>query len=160
MSTLSQPTSSTPVQVLTPEAHDFSLVLGGPLYQLFRRAHLTGSALELLRRRIVFISLFAWLPLLILSIAEGHAWGREVAMPFLHDVDVHVRFLVALDATTGKVAWERKVEDWKTGYYMTLAQCQASVSGLGGFCKPSPWYDGKPVRTPEDGPPPRRRRRS
>jgi hypothetical protein len=36
-------------------------------------------------------------------------------------------------------------------YYVTLAQCQATVSGLGGFCKPSPWYDGKPVRTPEDG---------
>jgi hypothetical protein len=35
-------------------------------------------------------------------------------------------------------------------YYMTLGQCQASVSGLGGWCKPSPWYDGKPVRTPED----------
>ncbi len=28
---------------------DFSLVLGGPLYQLLRRAHLTGGALELLR---------------------------------------------------------------------------------------------------------------
>ncbi|MCX7312870.1 MAG: DUF3551 domain-containing protein [Hyphomicrobiales bacterium] len=36
-------------------------------------------------------------------------------------------------------------------YYMTVAQCQATVSGLGGWCKPSPWYDGKPVRTPEDG---------
>jgi hypothetical protein len=35
-------------------------------------------------------------------------------------------------------------------YYMTLGQCQASVSGRGGWCKPSPWYDGKPVRTPED----------
>ena len=44
-------------------------------------------------------------------------------------------------------------------YYMTIAQCQASVSGLGGWCKPSPWYDGKPVRTPEDGPPPRRKKR-
>ncbi len=36
-------------------------------------------------------------------------------------------------------------------YYMTIAQCQQSVSGLGGWCKPSPWYDGKPVTTPEDG---------
>ena len=44
-------------------------------------------------------------------------------------------------------------------YYMTIAQCQASVSGLGGWCKPSPWYDGKPVRTPEDGPLPRRKKK-
>ena len=29
--------------------------------------------------------------------------------------------LVALDAKTGKVAWQAKVEDWKTGYYMTMA---------------------------------------
>jgi alcohol dehydrogenase (cytochrome c) len=29
--------------------------------------------------------------------------------------------LVALDAKTGKVAWEAPVEDWKTGYYMTMA---------------------------------------
>ncbi len=29
--------------------------------------------------------------------------------------------LVALDAKTGKVAWESQVEDWKTGYYMTMA---------------------------------------
>lgn len=29
--------------------------------------------------------------------------------------------LVALDARTGKVVWETKVEDWKTGYYMTMA---------------------------------------
>ena len=29
--------------------------------------------------------------------------------------------LVALDAKTGKVAWEAKIEDWKQGYYMTMA---------------------------------------
>ena len=81
---------------LTAEPYDFSLVLGGPLYQIFRRARLSGSTLELLRRRVVVISLFAWLPLLILSILEGRAWGSGVEMPFLYDVDVHVRFLIAL----------------------------------------------------------------
>ena len=40
---------------------EFSLVLGGPLYQLFRRAHLSGDALELLWRRIFFLSAIAWL---------------------------------------------------------------------------------------------------
>ena len=32
-------------------------------------------------------------------------------------------------------------------YYLTLDQCRASVSGIGGFCKESPWYDGLPVST-------------
>src|SRR6185295_8940777 len=88
--------SQTPAGNPAAEPYDFSLVLGGPLYQLFRRAHLSGDTLELLRRRIVVIALFAWLPLLVLSVVEGYAWGRGVTMPFLHDVDAHVRFLIAL----------------------------------------------------------------
>ena len=78
------------------EPQDFSLVLGGPLFQLLRRSHLSGNALELVRQRILVISLLAWLPLLVLSALEGHALGGNVAVPFLLDIDVHVRFLVAL----------------------------------------------------------------
>ena len=37
------------------ERQDFSLVLGGPLFQLLRRMHVSGDALELVRRRIVVI---------------------------------------------------------------------------------------------------------
>jgi hypothetical protein len=77
------------------EAPDFSLVLGGPLYQIFRRAHLAGPALELLRRRVLVISLFAWLPLAVLSAIEGHLLGSQ-SLDFLHDIESHVRFLVAL----------------------------------------------------------------
>ena len=79
-----------------PKDGDFSLVLGGPLYQLFRRAHLSGDGLELIRRRLVFLTAIAWVPLLVLSAWEGHAWDGGVAVPFLRDFDVHVRFLVAL----------------------------------------------------------------
>ena len=87
---------TTPEDSFLKEADDFSLVLGGPLYQLWRRAHLAGDTLELLRRRIIVIALVAWLPLLVLSVVEGHAWGSGVTMPFLYDVEVHVRFLIAL----------------------------------------------------------------
>ena len=84
------------VAALRPDSPDFSLVLGGPLYQLLRRAHMAGNALELMRRRVVVISLFAWVPLLVLSALEGRAWGGAVAVPFLRDWDTHARFLVAL----------------------------------------------------------------
>jgi len=86
-----------------PEAADprgFSIVLGGPLYQLLRRAHFTGDALELVRRRILAISLLAWLPLAVLSLIDGDAL-RGVAVPFLQDVEVHVRFLVAVPLLVG-----------------------------------------------------------
>lgn len=75
---------------------DFSLVQGGPLFQLYRRMHLSGDALELLRRRIVIIPLFAWLPLMFLSMLEGHAFGGAIKIPFLYDVEAHLRFLIAL----------------------------------------------------------------
>ena len=75
---------------------DFSLVLGGPLYQLLRRTHLADDALMLQRRRIVVISLIAWLPLLVLAALGGRLFGSAVAVPFLLDVDVHVKFLVAM----------------------------------------------------------------
>ena len=75
---------------------DFSLVLGGPLFQFLRRAHLAGGAMELLLRRILVISLFAWLPLLVLSALEGQALGGTAAVSFLLDVEVHNKFLVVV----------------------------------------------------------------
>jgi len=78
------------------EPDDFSLVLGGPLYQLWRRSRLAGSALEMVRRRIVVMVLITWLPLLVLSMVEGRAWGTAVELPFLKDVEMQLRLLLAL----------------------------------------------------------------
>jgi hypothetical protein len=99
------------MRTLTPKAADgtgllghptdFSLVLGGPLFQLLRRAHLADDALMLARQRIIVISLLAWLPLLVLSVLEGRALGSSVAVPFLRDVEVHIRYLVALPLLIG-----------------------------------------------------------
>jgi hypothetical protein len=49
-----------------------------------------------MRRRIIVISMFSWVPLLVLSILEGRALGGSAAVPFLLDVEAHVRFLVAI----------------------------------------------------------------
>src|SRR5271154_2537245 len=75
---------------------DFSLVLGGPLFHLYRRMHLSLDGLELLRRRMLVITLFAWLPLLFLSVLDGHSLGGAIKIPFLYDVEAQVRFLIAL----------------------------------------------------------------
>ena len=75
---------------------DFSIVIGGPLFQALRRVHLSDDALELVRRRVIVLASLAWLPLLLLSILDGKAWGSTVRVPFLYDIDAHVRFLVAL----------------------------------------------------------------
>jgi hypothetical protein len=81
--------------VRAPPVEDFSLVLGGPLYQLLRRARLSDDVLELQRRRVIVLSVLVWLPLLLLTAASGHLLGGA-QVPFLYDVEVHARFLLAL----------------------------------------------------------------
>jgi hypothetical protein len=83
-------------QTPLPELPDFSLVVGGPLYQLWRRLFLAGPALELLARRMIGIPSVAWLPLLLLTAYEGFAIGHAVRVPFLYDLEVHARYLVAI----------------------------------------------------------------
>ena len=76
--------------------YDFSLILGGPLFQLLRRTRLSGNALELVRQRTVAIVAVAWLPLLVLSIVERQAWGPGGGVFFLRDIEANARFLIAL----------------------------------------------------------------
>ena len=76
------------------EESDFSLVLGGPVFHFFRRSHLAGDGLELLHRRLLIITMTAWLPMLFLT-AVSSSTGA-VRLSFLHDVQVQVRFLIAL----------------------------------------------------------------
>src|SRR5215470_11335529 len=91
-----QPNLSTLSEVYqSGEPEDFSLVLGGPLFQFLRKAHLEGDALELLHRRIIASVVLIWLPLLLLSMF-GSALGSSGQISFFHDIEVHVRFLVAL----------------------------------------------------------------
>src|ERR1700745_3218309 len=79
------------------EPPDFSVVLGGPLFQFLRRAHLEGDHLQLLRRRLIFFTGITWLPLFLLAVANPFA-GSTGRISFLPDIEVHTRFLVALPA--------------------------------------------------------------
>ncbi len=95
-------------------AHDFSLMLGGPLHQLFRKSHLSGDAGEHLQWRVVVISLIAWLPLLILASSE-----KAGLISFLKDVEVHARLLVALPILT---AGELVVNWWTRSAVRTFVK--------------------------------------
>lgn len=81
---------------MSDPTEDFSLALGGPFYRILCWAHLSNDALKLVRQRVIVLTLLAWLPLLLLSIFEGHVLTGSVAVPFLMDFEVHLRFLVAL----------------------------------------------------------------
>jgi hypothetical protein len=82
------------------EIPDFSLVLGGPLFQLLRKSNLAGTATELLQRRIFASILLTWLPLFLLA-TLGAGLGHTGRISFFHDIEAHVRFLVALPILIG-----------------------------------------------------------
>jgi hypothetical protein len=64
---------------------DFSLILGGPLYQLFLRLRMAKPPLDLLTRRMIIMPLIAWLPLLLMSTLGGQVVAG-IMVPFLSDL--------------------------------------------------------------------------
>ena len=75
-------------------ADSSSLVTGGPFYRVVR-----GMGLSERRRtstRVALWLLLTWLPLLLLCMAEGTAWGSKVRIPLIYDYSIYGRFLVAL----------------------------------------------------------------
>ena len=66
------------------------------MHWLLVRLRHAGSERRLVLRRALAAVLISWLPLLLLSLMEGRAWGRHIEIPFLRDFAVNVRFLVAV----------------------------------------------------------------
>ena len=77
------------------EQLDFSLVQGGPLFQLLVRTRLLRPPTDFLARRIAVVVLVAWMPLLVLTVLSGQAFGGS-RVPFLSDLGAHARLLVAV----------------------------------------------------------------
>jgi len=78
------------------DAGEFSLVHGGPLFQLLLRSRLSSDSLTLVARRIAVFVLITWVPLLALAAHDGHLLGGAVAIPFLLDGETDIRFLVVV----------------------------------------------------------------
>ena len=76
---------------------EFSLFVGGPLYQMLSRTKSAGPVLQMLRRQTIASVLLCWAPLAVLSLAQGHFSGG-INLSFLRDIETHVRFLVSLPA--------------------------------------------------------------
>jgi len=75
---------------------EFSLVVGGPLFQILRRARLCNDAMTLLHWRVIVLTSICWVPPLLLAAIQGDLLGGKVAVPFLLDFELHIRFLIAL----------------------------------------------------------------
>ena len=70
--------------------------LGDGLFAgLLRLARLDDNSAKGVRRRVVVVALLAWLPLLLLATAQGQLLQGAV-VPFVRDIEVHVRLLVVI----------------------------------------------------------------
>src|SRR5271168_849509 len=75
---------------------DFSLIVGGPLYQLLLRSGLLQPPLAFLQRRVLALTVIAWVPLALLSAIDGRLLPGHGVGSFLYGVECHVRLLVVL----------------------------------------------------------------
>jgi len=75
---------------------DFSLVLGGPFFQLLRKVHLEGSHLELIKRRLIVFVLITFAPLLTLTLIDNTALPGSTGLSFLSHADVYAKFLFSI----------------------------------------------------------------
>jgi hypothetical protein len=89
-------TSAGPSEASPAALHEFSLVNGGMLNQFWRRTRRSGDALQWVPRRALVAAVLTWVPLLLLSMTEGNAWGDGVPLTFLKDVETHLRLLIAV----------------------------------------------------------------
>jgi hypothetical protein len=75
-------------------ADNCSLVTGGPFYRALRGMGLFEPHRTV--NRVVAWLVVTWVPLLVLTLAKGTAWGDKVKIPLLQDYSIYGRFLVAL----------------------------------------------------------------
>lgn len=77
-------------------AEDFSLVSRGATHRLLIRMGLAGEKRWRLVRKVIAAFVVAWVPLLILCLIQGQAYGTQCEITFLRDFAVNVRFLIAV----------------------------------------------------------------
>src|ERR1700727_2473460 len=99
-------------QVSSRIAEDFSITDGGPMYRLLDRLEHAKDKRGRVVLRAVVIAAITWLPLLVLSLIHGSAWGRQLKIPFLRDFAVTARLLVAVPILV--LAESRIDRRWRT----------------------------------------------
>jgi hypothetical protein len=78
----------------TPDA--FNLVRGGISNRIAERLGLATRKASRRSLKVALLLVVTWVPLLVLSLASGHVTGTHIHVPFLHDPEVHARFLIVL----------------------------------------------------------------
>lgn len=87
---------STESPIRCSAAENFSLVQGGLTHRLAIRLRLADRTKSFPLREVLVAISITWLPLLILTLIEGSAYGHGIKISFLGDYSTNIRFLVTL----------------------------------------------------------------
>lgn len=87
---------SEPGQSDASSSSEFPIFTGGPLYRLQQRIRVIRPGERRLGLAALYALLVAWVPMMLLSAAEGLAIGPTRLESFLMDFEVNVRFLVTV----------------------------------------------------------------
>jgi hypothetical protein len=75
---------------------EFNLVRGGLSSHIADRFGLATRKASRRSLKVALLLVVTWVPLLLLSLVSGHVTGAHLKVPFLHDPEVHARFLIVL----------------------------------------------------------------
>jgi hypothetical protein len=76
-----------------PNPRHHSLVRGGYSFHVARRMGFEPATMPRRLTKILLLILVTWVPLVFLSLVNGHAWGHSVVEPLLADPVIYSRFL-------------------------------------------------------------------
>ena len=100
------------------EDKEYSLVSGGLVYFLFRKLSVRKERDRNLLLRALIFSLIAWLPLIILSLADGTFLGEEGNLGVAQDFVLHIRLLLIVPF----LIWIEKLIDPAFNIYMNATR--------------------------------------
>lgn len=75
---------------------EFNLVRGGLTNRIADQLGLATRRASRRSLKVALLLVVTWVPLLLLSVISGHLTGTHLRVPFLHDPEVHARFLIVL----------------------------------------------------------------
>jgi hypothetical protein len=81
---------------LAAEPHYHSLVRGGYSWRIARQMGFEPPTVPRRFTKVLLILIVTWIPLVVLSLVGGHAWGDSVQEPLLRDPNIYSRFLFVL----------------------------------------------------------------
>jgi hypothetical protein len=114
----------------TGDPPEFSLVQGGPVYDLTRRLRVFGRPVGQVGLG-VGIALVAWVPLLGFAVLEGQRHGQGTTVSFLESINTHVRFLIAIPVAFVAELWiDPRLRQFVQGLVATRVVPRSEVPAL------------------------------